>query len=216
MLGCPGQPLEIWSEPPVRPPVSVISHSWLEEDPTTPVATNLPSRGELPGPGSLARMSAPSTPPGGPPDPEDVFDHLRREDGEHVGYIEMSADGRFIPYDRLWVRRGEAMDLDEAEAVLDAIGLRLLAEDWLLEGRIRRRARRAGPGSGSARSTGTASSSPGRWRTCRPPASPSPWTSSTPSSCPSRRLGCAQPPERALPAGAVTRPDAAVDAQSPG
>ena len=67
------------------------------------------------------------------PDPEDVFDHLRREDGEHVGYIEMSADGRFIPYDRLWVRRGEAMELDEAEAALDAIGLRLLAEDWLLE-----------------------------------------------------------------------------------
>ena len=76
-------------------------------------------------------MSAP--PPEGLPDPEDVFDHLRREDGEHVGYIEMSADGRFIPYDRLWVRRGEAMVLDEAEAVLDAIGLRLLAEDWLLE-----------------------------------------------------------------------------------
>ena len=78
-------------------------------------------------------MSAPSTPPEGLPDPKDVFDHLRREDGEHVGYIEMSADGRFIPYDRLWVQRGEAMDLDEAEAVLDAIGLRLLAEDWLLE-----------------------------------------------------------------------------------
>ena len=76
-------------------------------------------------------MSAP--PPEGLPHPEDVFDHLRREDGEHVGYIEMSEDGRFIPYDRLWVRRGEEMDLDEAEAVLDAIGLRLLAEDWLLE-----------------------------------------------------------------------------------
>ena len=76
-------------------------------------------------------MSAP--PPEGLPDPEDVFDHLRREDGEHVGYIEMSADGRFIPYDRLWARRGEAMELDVAEAVLDAIGLRLLAEDWLLQ-----------------------------------------------------------------------------------
>ena len=75
-------------------------------------------------------MSAP--PSAGLPDPEDVFDHLRREDGEHVGYIEMREDGRFIPYDRLWVRRGEAMDLDEAEEVLDAIGLRLLAEDWLL------------------------------------------------------------------------------------
>ena len=80
---------------------------------------------------SPARMSAP--PPESLADPEDVFDHLRREDGEHVGYIEMSADGRFIPYDRLWVRCGEAMELDEAEAVLDAIGLRLLAEDWLLE-----------------------------------------------------------------------------------
>lgn len=78
-------------------------------------------------------MSAPSIPQADRPAPEDVFEHLRREDGEHVGYIEMSADGRFIPYDRLWVRRGEAMDLDEAEAVLDAIGLRLLAEDWLLQ-----------------------------------------------------------------------------------
>lgn len=78
-------------------------------------------------------MSAPSIPQADRPAPEDVFEHLRREDGEHVGYIEMSADGRFIPYDRLWVRRGEAMDLDEAETVLDAIGLRLLAEDWFLQ-----------------------------------------------------------------------------------
>ena len=78
-------------------------------------------------------MSAPSILQADLPAPEDVFEHLRREDGEHVGYIEMSADGRFIPYDRLWVRRGEATDLDEAEAVLDAIGLRLLAEDWLLQ-----------------------------------------------------------------------------------
>ena len=78
-------------------------------------------------------MSAPSILQADRPAPEDVFEHLRREDGEHVGYIEMSADGRFIPYDRLWVRRGEAMDLDEAETVLDAIGLRLLAEDWLLQ-----------------------------------------------------------------------------------
>ena len=45
-----------------------------------------------------------------------IRDWLRREDGEHVGYIEMSADGRSIPYDRLWARRGEAMELDEAEA----------------------------------------------------------------------------------------------------
>ena len=117
----------------MRPPASAISHSWLEADQATSEATGLHRWGGIYQPGSLAHMSAPSTPPEGLPDPEDVFDHLRREDGEHVGYIEMSADGRFIPYDRLWARRGEAMDLDEAEAVLDAIGLRLLAEDWLLE-----------------------------------------------------------------------------------
>ena len=117
----------------MRPPASAISHSWLEADQATSEATGLHRWGGIYQPDNLARMSAPSTPPEGLPDPKDVFDHLRREDGEHVGYIEMSADGRFIPYDRLWVRRGEAMDLDEAEAVLDAIGLRLLAEDWLLE-----------------------------------------------------------------------------------
>ena len=50
-----------------------------------------------------------------------------------MGYIEMTADGRFILYDRLWVRRGGAMELDEAEAALDEVGLRLLAEDWLLQ-----------------------------------------------------------------------------------
>ena len=132
MLGCPGQPSEIWSEPPVRQLASAISHSWLEVDQATSETTGLHRCGGIRQPGSLASMSAPH-PQAGLPDPEDVFDHLRREDGEHVGYIEMSADGRFIPYDRLWVRRGEAMELDEAEAVLDAIGLRLLAEDWLLE-----------------------------------------------------------------------------------
>jgi len=61
-----------------------------------------------------------------------IFDHLRSEDGEHVGYIEITEDDAFVPYDLLRRRRGEPMDLDEAEAVLDAIGLRMLAEDWLL------------------------------------------------------------------------------------
>ena len=115
----------------MKQPASAISHSWLEVDQATSEATGLHRWGGIYQPDNLACMSAP--PPEGLPDSEDVFDHLRREDGEHVGYIEMSADGRFIPYDRLWVRRGEAMELDEAEAVLDAIGLRLLAEDWLLE-----------------------------------------------------------------------------------
>ena len=116
----------------MRQLASAISHSWLEVDQATSETTGLHRCGGIRQPGSLASLSAPH-PQAGLPDPEDVFDHLRREDGEHVGYIEMSADGRFIPYDRLWVRRGEAMELDEAEAVLDAIGLRLLAEDWLLE-----------------------------------------------------------------------------------
>lgn len=78
-------------------------------------------------------MCTPPRPQADRPAPEEVFDHLRREDGEHVGYIEMTTDGRFTPYDLLWVRRGEAMDLDEAEATLDEVGLRLLAEDWLLQ-----------------------------------------------------------------------------------
>ncbi|MCT2088473.1 serine/threonine protein phosphatase [Micrococcus terreus] len=62
---------------------------------------------------------------------ETTFDHVRPFDGEHVGYIEISGD-LFVPYDRMWQRRGEAMPLDEAEAILDSTGLSMLAEDWLL------------------------------------------------------------------------------------
>lgn len=61
-----------------------------------------------------------------------TFDHLRSDDGEHVGYIEMVGD-LFVPHDLLHRRRGEPMELEEAEAVLDAVGLRALAEDWLLD-----------------------------------------------------------------------------------
>ncbi len=61
-----------------------------------------------------------------------IFDHLRSDDGEHVGYIEMVGD-LFVPHDLLHRRRGEPMELHEAEAVLDTIGLRALAEDWLLD-----------------------------------------------------------------------------------
>lgn len=57
------------------------------------------------------------------------FDHLRADDGEHVGYIEVAGD-LFIPYDRLWNRRGDPMDLDQAEELLDRLGLSLLAQDW--------------------------------------------------------------------------------------
>jgi hypothetical protein len=63
---------------------------------------------------------------------DEVFDHLRSEDGEHVGYIGITADDLFVPYDLLHRRRGEPGELDEAEAVLDEVGLHMLAEDWLL------------------------------------------------------------------------------------
>lgn len=69
------------------------------------------------------------------------FDHLRSEDREHVGSLEMTDEGLFVPFDLLGRRRGEPMELEEAEAVLDELGLRLLAEDWLLalpeEGEVR-------------------------------------------------------------------------------
>ena len=60
-----------------------------------------------------------------------IFDHLRSDDGEHVGYIEMVGD-LFVPHDLLHRRRGEPMELHEAEAVLDTIGLRALAESTLI------------------------------------------------------------------------------------
>lgn len=64
--------------------------------------------------------------------PPDTFDHLRGgDDGEHIGYLQATEDG-FIAFDRLWRQRSEAVSLDVAEAVLDEIGLRFLAEPWLL------------------------------------------------------------------------------------
>ena len=62
-----------------------------------------------------------------------AFDHIRRDDGEHVGYLEMTDDGLFVPRDRLRRVCGDPMELEEAEALLDAVGLRMLAEDWLLD-----------------------------------------------------------------------------------
>ena len=64
---------------------------------------------------------------------ENTFDHVRALDGEHVGYIHMTDDGGFVPFDLLHRQRGEASELDEAEALLDELGLRLLAEDWWLD-----------------------------------------------------------------------------------
>ncbi|MFT4468571.1 serine/threonine protein phosphatase [Arthrobacter sulfonylureivorans] len=64
---------------------------------------------------------------------ENTFDHVRALDGEHVGYIHMTDDGGFVPFDLLHRQRGEVSELDEAEALLDELGLRLLAEDWWLD-----------------------------------------------------------------------------------
>lgn len=64
---------------------------------------------------------------------EDTFDHLRTWDGEHVGYIHLTEDGAFVPFDLLHRQRGEPMELHEAEALLEGIGLALLAEPWWLD-----------------------------------------------------------------------------------
>ena len=61
-----------------------------------------------------------------------VFDHLRPEDREHVGYIGMTEDGGFVPFDRLHRRHGEPSDLDAAERAHDEVGLRFLTDRWRL------------------------------------------------------------------------------------
>lgn len=64
---------------------------------------------------------------------ENTFDHLRDLDGEHVGYIHMTADGGFVPFDLLHRRRAEPTELDLAESLLDELGLRMLVETWWLD-----------------------------------------------------------------------------------
>ncbi|MGC5629698.1 serine/threonine protein phosphatase [Georgenia sp. Z1344] len=73
--------------------------------------------------------------PTGPPGMSDLtsFDHVRPDDGEHVGYLGMTTDGLFVPFDRLHRRRGPASELDEAETLLEELGLGYLAESWWLE-----------------------------------------------------------------------------------
>lgn len=64
---------------------------------------------------------------------ENTFDHLRAFDGEHVGYIHMTPDGEFAPFDLLHRRRAEPMELEAAEALLDDLGLAMFTEDWWLD-----------------------------------------------------------------------------------
>ncbi len=62
--------------------------------------------------------------------PADAFEHVRGRDRERIGWIAMTPDDRFVPYDLLWRQVGEPSDLTATEAVLDELGLRYLAEKW--------------------------------------------------------------------------------------
>jgi hypothetical protein len=65
--------------------------------------------------------------------PDNTFDHRRSLDGEHVGYIHMTEAGTFIPFDLLHRRRAKPLELEEAEEVLDDLGLAMFTEDWWLD-----------------------------------------------------------------------------------
>ncbi|WP_104103871.1 serine/threonine protein phosphatase [Arthrobacter sp. 08Y14] len=65
--------------------------------------------------------------------PDNTFDHRRSGDGEHVGYIHMTDAGGFIPFDLLHRQRAEALELEEAENLLDDLGLAMFVEDWWLD-----------------------------------------------------------------------------------
>lgn len=73
-----------------------------------------------------------TVPPAGFPAGLTVFDHVRGDDGEHVGFIGMTTGGAFVPFDRLHRPRGAQMELDEAEQVLEELGLGYLAGSWWL------------------------------------------------------------------------------------
>lgn len=66
-------------------------------------------------------------------DEDTTFGHIRESDSECVGYLRMTDDGKFIPIDLLWNEIAGPMDLDDAEAILDSVGLGYLADNWLLE-----------------------------------------------------------------------------------
>lgn len=55
--------------------------------------------------------------------PDNTFDHRRSLDSEHVGYIHMTNAGTNIPFDLLHRRRAEPLELEEAERILDDLGL---------------------------------------------------------------------------------------------
>lgn len=63
---------------------------------------------------------------------ESAFEHVRASDGEVVGYIVITDDGQFVPFDLLHRQASEPSDLAHAEELLEQIGLSLLAESCQL------------------------------------------------------------------------------------
>lgn len=66
--------------------------------------------------------------------PESWIPH-RREDGELIGWIDMTvAEPKLVPIDRLGRAMDPVDDWFEAEEILDSIGLRFLAERYVYRG----------------------------------------------------------------------------------
>lgn len=66
--------------------------------------------------------------------PESWIPH-RREDGELIGWIDMTvAEPKLVPIDRLGRAMDPVDDWFEAEEALDSIGLRFLAERYVYRG----------------------------------------------------------------------------------
>lgn len=63
---------------------------------------------------------------------EHTFAHVRGRDRELLGWITMTADEQFAACDLLWRPVGTPGELTDAEHALDELGLRYLAEPWLL------------------------------------------------------------------------------------
>lgn len=63
--------------------------------------------------------------------PTDWMPHRRRSDGELVGYLVLDGDG-FVPLTIFGYPLAGALDLEEAETLLEERGLAVLAQPWLL------------------------------------------------------------------------------------
>lgn len=64
--------------------------------------------------------------------PVDWMPHRRPDDGELVGYLVMEDDG-FVPLTLFGYPLAGAVEIGDAEAVLEEHGLAVLAEPWTLD-----------------------------------------------------------------------------------